>query len=232
MRITFLCLLSIFVAVSAQGAGTVPAFQVTLGQGTYTLAGRDPAKRGVTTIPTVLVPITLSFDARKIAGKPFLEAAPEVPSILRSPVFSKFDFPSGGVTQYADAMLRTTFPKANGWHTLLGEPEVKRIRINIPVGSGYVLTSKRTGGSLAIVDVDFLQQEIFKTDSQTGRHAGHCHDPEHRLLRAWRRYGVLFLGNARCRFRHWKFLRARLVSPCCPRNYRRCRRAASHATAS
>jgi chitinase len=111
----------------------------------------------------VLVPITLSFDAKKIAGKPFLmDAAPDVPRVLGSPVFSNFAFPSGGVTQYADAMLRTTFPKAGGWHTLLGKPEIKPIRIGVPVGYGYVLTSKKTGGSFAVVDIEFLQKELFK----------------------------------------------------------------------
>jgi chitinase len=163
MRITFLSLLFVGISMHAQGAGTVPTFQVTVGQSSYTLAGRDPAQGGVTTIPTLLVPITLAFDAKNVAGKPFiLDAAPEVAPVLRSPIFSKFDFPSGGVTQYADAMLRTTFPKVSGWHTLLGQPEVKHITISIPVGYGYVLTSKRTGGSLGVVDIEFLQQELFK----------------------------------------------------------------------
>ena len=103
----------------AHAQGAVPTFQHAVGQGSYTLVGRDPAQGGTTTIPTVLVPVTLSFDAKKTAGKPFLmDAAPDVPRVLRSPVFSKFAFPSGGTTQYADAMLRTTFPKADGWHTV------------------------------------------------------------------------------------------------------------------
>jgi chitinase len=136
----------------------VPTFQVTAGQGSYTLVGRDPAQGVTTTIATVLVPIALSFDAKKV----LMDAAPDVSHILRSPIFSKFAFPSGGATQYADAMLRTTFPKAGTWHTLLGKPEVKAVKITIPVGYGYVLTSKKTGGSIAIVDVEFLQKELFK----------------------------------------------------------------------
>ena len=129
----------------------------------YTLVGRDPAQGGTTTIPTVLVPVTLSFEAKKTAGKPFLmDAAPDVPRVLRSPVFSNFAFPSGGTTQYADAMLRTTFPKAEGWHTLLGKPEVKPVKITVPVGYGYILTSKKTGASFAVVDLEFLQKELFK----------------------------------------------------------------------
>ena len=54
------------------------------------------------------------------------------------------------------------FPKAEGWHTLLGKPEVKPVKITVPAGYGYVLTSKKNGGSFAVVDVEFLQQELFK----------------------------------------------------------------------
>jgi len=165
MRIRSICLLFLLVPPLdlAHAQGAVPTFQHAAGQGSYTLAGRDPAQGGATTIPTVLVPIALSFDAKKTAGKPFLmDAAPDVPRVLRSPVFSNFAFPSGGATQYADAMLRTTFPKADGWHTLLGKPEVKPVKITVPLGYGYILTSKKTGASLAVVDVEFLQKELFK----------------------------------------------------------------------
>jgi chitinase len=160
IRLIFLLVLPLH---SAHSQSTVPTFQHAVGQGSYTLAGRDPAQSGTTTIPTVLVPITLSFEAKMTAGKPFLmDAAPDVPRVLRSPVFSKFAFPSGGTTQYADAMLRTTFPKADAWHTLLGQPEVKPLKITVPAGYGYILTSKKTGGTFAVADIEFLQKELFK----------------------------------------------------------------------
>ena len=147
----------------ADAQGTAPTFQYTVGESAYTLFGSGPAGGASTTIPTVLVPITLSFEARKIAGKPFvMDAGPDVPRVLGSPVFSNFAFPSGGTTQYADAMLRTTFPKAEGWHTLLGKPAVKALKIVVPVGYGYILTSKKSGGSFAVVDKVFLQKELFK----------------------------------------------------------------------
>src|SRR5437660_3148499 len=147
----------------AHAQGTVPTFQHAVGQGSYTLAGADPAKGDATTIPTVLVPIMLSFDAKKTAGRPFImDAGPDVARVLRSPIYSKFAFPSGGATQYADAMLRTTFPKAEAWHTLLGKPEVKLVKIAIPVGYGYILTSKKTGASFAVLDVEYLQKELFR----------------------------------------------------------------------
>ena len=124
MRTRFICLLVLLVLVPpvSHAQGTVPTFQHAGGEGSYTLVGGDPARGGTTTIATVLVPITLSFRSENDGRQAFvMDAVPEVARVLRSPVFSKFAFPSGGTTQYADAMLRTTFPKAEGWHTLLGK---------------------------------------------------------------------------------------------------------------
>jgi chitinase len=164
MRIKFVCLLFLL-DLSLQCAhpqGTIPTFEHSAGHGSYTLAGRDPVRGGTTTIPTVLVAIALSFDAKKTAGKPFvMDAAADALPVLRSPIFSSFAFASGN-TQYADAMLRSTFPKADGWHTLLDKPEVKPIKITVPVGYGYILSSKSNGGSFAVVDIEFLQRELFK----------------------------------------------------------------------
>src|ERR1017187_2239805 len=93
MRIKFICLLVLLVPPLqlARAQSTVPTFQQAAGQGFYTLLGQDPARGGATIIPTVLVPVTLSFDAKKTAGRAFImAAAQDVPRILRSPVFSKF----------------------------------------------------------------------------------------------------------------------------------------------
>jgi chitinase len=132
----------------------VPAFQ----SGAYTLVGHDPGAGGTTTVPTVLVPVTLAFEAKKTV----MDAAADVPRVLRSPVFAKFAFPTGGTTQYGDALLRTHFPKGAAWHTLLGRPEVMPLRIAVPVGYGYVLTSKSSGRSFAVADLEFLQKAIFQ----------------------------------------------------------------------
>jgi len=153
MRISSIALILFSLCLSH--AQTVPTFQFT----TYTVLGSDPAKSGTTTIPVVLVPLALSFDSHKSV---VMDAAPDVPQLLRSPVFANFAFPSGGNTQYADAMLRNTFPKSNAWHTLLGKPEVKPLKVTIPAGYGYILTSKKEGASFAVVDVEFLQRELFK----------------------------------------------------------------------
>ena len=148
---------------AAQNA--VPTFQHTIGQESFTLLGGDPARGGVTSVPTVLVPIALSFDTKKSHGKPFvMDAASGIPHIVSSPIFSKFAFPSAGAaTQYADALLRSTFSNAaEGWHTMLAQPEIKRVKIAVPAGYGYVLTSKKEGRSFAVVDIEFLQKELFK----------------------------------------------------------------------
>jgi chitinase len=166
MSIRFVCALCLLLLSlrPAHAQGTVPTFEHMAGQSTYTIMGRDPAQSvATTTIPTVLVPITLSFETKHIAGKPFvMDASTDIAHVLRSPVFSRFAFASGKPTQYADAMLRATFPAATEWHTLLGKPEVKPLKIAVPAGYGYVLTSKKTGGAFAVVDVEFLQKEIFK----------------------------------------------------------------------
>jgi chitinase len=165
MRIKLSCLLCLLVLSLqfAHAQGTVPTFTHSVGLNTYTLVGRDPVQGGTTTIPTVLVPIALSFDAKKTDGKPFvMDASADVSHVLRSPIFSRFAFGTGNTTQYADAMLRATFYKADAWHTLLAKPEVRPVKITIPVGYGYILTSKKTGSSFAVVDVEFLQKELFK----------------------------------------------------------------------
>jgi chitinase len=95
-----------------------------------------------------------------------VDAAPDVQRILRSPIFAKFPFGPAGNTQYADAMLRTMFPAAKRWHILLGKPQIAPLKIAVPVGYGYVLSSKRTRTFLFMADAEFLQREIFKRISR------------------------------------------------------------------
>src|SRR6476620_7466107 len=132
---------------------------------TYTLLGGDPARGGTTTIPTVLVAITLTIDAPMDAAgrKAVLDAGPIAQQVIRSPIFADYPFASG-TTQYADALMRADFYAEGGsgdWHTRLGQPKVVPLKIDVPIGRGYVLTSKKTGRMLAMVDLRFMQQEIF-----------------------------------------------------------------------
>ena len=169
MRKKFVCLLSLLALTGHFSAaqGTVPTFTHAVIEKSYTLAGQSPDQGTTTTIPTVLVPVSLDFEAKKTGGKAFrMDARTDVPGLMRSPVFSKFSFGEAGTTQYADAMLRSTFPNAKSWHTLLGRPEVKPVTVTVPVGYGYVLTSKKSGTSVGVVDLEFLQKEIFKQVSK------------------------------------------------------------------
>jgi chitinase len=140
------------------------------------LAGRDPAIGGTTTISTVLVPVSLAFDGyRSSTGEELvLDATADVFKVAQSPIFQKFAFATG-TTQYGDAVQRAEFfeelsakPAGDSWHTLLGQPRIApAIRIQIPVADGYLLTSKRTGHSLAVVDLEFIQKELFQRLTQT-----------------------------------------------------------------
>jgi chitinase len=138
----------------------------------YTVAGRDPSQGGTTTIPTLLVPVSLVFDGStdKAGKKLEISAAPDAPKVVQSPIFQKHAFATGD-TQYGDAIQRAQFYKeaeAKDWHTLLGQPRVTSpLQIIIPPANGYVLTSKKTGHSLALVDLNYVQKELFKGLAKT-----------------------------------------------------------------
>lgn len=160
MRIRTLSVLILFVLTlrSAHSQGTAPTFKRAIGENTYTLAGHDPATAGTTTIPTVLVPITLTFEGKSTR----MDAAQDVPHILKSPIFSSFAFTPGHKTQYADAQLHSTFPSDQAGHTLLGKPSVHPITIHIAAGDGYLLTSKKSGTSIAVVDSEYIEKQLFQ----------------------------------------------------------------------
>ncbi len=160
MRIRMLSVLalSLLLMPFAQAQGTVPTFSRSIGGNSYTLAGRDPAQSGTTVIPTMLVPITLTFQSRSTS----MDAAPDVRRVLKSPIFSRFDFPSIGKTQYADALLHATFPVDTAGHTLLGRPQIRPVTIAIPPGDGYLLSSKKSGRFFAVVDSEFIEQQLFR----------------------------------------------------------------------
>jgi chitinase len=167
MRIARFPLMVFFLLVGGvgYGQGTAPTFRYNTAQGPVTLPGRDPAQGGTTVIPTVLVPVRLQFDATRSAGKPVtLDAAGDIRQVLRSPVFAKAAFGAGGTTQYVDAMLRATVgvTTATGGHTLLGIPEARPVTVEIPVGHGYLLTSKRTGTVLGVADLEYVQRALFQ----------------------------------------------------------------------
>src|SRR5262249_14593861 len=117
------------------------------------------------------VPVQLSFDTKKIGGKPFvMDAGPDARSILASPAFANFAFSGERPTQYGDALLRATLPGHAGWHPLLGKPASRAAKIAVPARAGYVLASASPGSVLAIVDLEWQQRELFRQiPKQEGR---------------------------------------------------------------
>ena len=144
--------------VAARARGTVPTFMRTVSGQTLTFAGQDPAKDGTMVIPTVLVPIRLTFTGKTTS----LDAAGDVPLLLKSPLFAKYDFGTGEKTQFGDALLDATFAGAKKGHTLLGAPQIEPVTINVPVGSGYLLHAGRSGRSFAIVDSEYVEKQLFR----------------------------------------------------------------------
>lgn len=158
MKIAGLLAFFVLSCCMARAQGTVPTFTRTVNGQTYTFAGQNPAKSGTTVIPTVLVPIRLTFAGKATS----LDAAQDVSHILKSPIFSKYQFATGEKTQYGDALLRATFPDGAQGHTLLGVPVVKAITIHIPAGYGYLLHSKRSGRFFAVVDSEYVEKQLFQ----------------------------------------------------------------------
>lgn len=169
--------LSSAIAQSAppSAAVSVPTFTgsfTTAGkQYQYTVAGRNPELGGTTTIPTVIVPLSLVFAGQP--HNPAISAASDASKVVDSPIFQKFSFATGK-TQYGDAVERAEFYKqasskkgSKAWHTLLGQPRVTPVvQIEIPAADGYLLTSRRTGRSLAVVDLEYVKKELFKSLSK------------------------------------------------------------------
>ena len=174
--------------------GTVPTFSgsfVTAGkQYAYRMAGGKPETGGTTTIPTVMVPLSLSFEAS--GHKTTMNAAEIAGDVLRSPVFQPFGFATGK-TQYGDAMQRAQFSQSarKNWHTLLGRLEVApAISIDIPAANGYLLHSQRTGKVLAVVDLDYVERRLFQQLAKTS--AG----PDKLLVAVTKNTAFYSLGDA------------------------------------
>src|SRR5690242_17265406 len=73
--------------LSAAAQGTVPTFQFTAANHTLVVAGRDPAQGGTLIVPTLVVPVTLSFEAKTVGGTALpMKADADVPRVLRSPI--------------------------------------------------------------------------------------------------------------------------------------------------
>ncbi|HEX4168228.1 MAG TPA: chitinase [Bryobacteraceae bacterium] len=197
MRNFSLCLFLILQSALAQNIRTVPTFSGSFTlegkQYSYTIAGAKPESGGATTIPVVLVPLSLSFEAGGRTGKHQIVAADrEISALRQSPLFESYAFATGH-TQYGDAIERAQFRKnaGNDWRTLLGSPRVvKPVQINVPAANGYVLHSRRTGRSLAIADLDYVQQQLFESMATIGAR------PDELLIAVTKNVAFYSLGDA------------------------------------
>lgn len=130
----------------------------------YTIVGGDPSLGGTTTIPTVIIPIRLTFADFSIDGtNPLvLDATPMARSILNSPIFKNSDYITGPLQQFTDAMLRAEFPEAaSDWHTILSPSVSATIDISVPTGASQVYQAK-SGKLLAVITDDrVIDDPIF-----------------------------------------------------------------------
>ncbi len=158
-----------------------------------TIVGTKPSVAETTTIPTVVVPVVLRF-AQAGGRTVTLNADDAIAGVLQSPIFQKAGFATG-ITQYGDAVQRAEFYAAGGsrpgWHTLLSQPHVNPpLTMDIPADRGYLLTSKRTGTQLAVVDQDYVERAL-------ARHiAGSSLGPQTLVLAVARDVAWYTLGDA------------------------------------
>lgn len=150
------------ITATLHAQAAVPVFHFSSHGHQYTLVGNSPAKGGATRIPVVLVPVTLSFAGQGSKSPVVFHASADVASVLHSPLFKSFSYPSGERTQYADALLRASVPHASSWHTLLESPKIDPVAVTIPAADGYTLYSRKSGRRIAVVDLNFLVHALFK----------------------------------------------------------------------
>uniref|UniRef100_A0A7V4XQ10 Glycoside hydrolase n=1 Tax=Acidobacterium capsulatum TaxID=33075 RepID=A0A7V4XQ10_9BACT len=162
MRLSGLLSLLLFVAASVSAQSSIPHFSVALDHGSITMLGSSPSHSETTAIPTVLVPVTLSFAATPATGEPAsLSSLPDVTVIRQSPIFVDSQFQNAEHTQYVDALLRSAVHHAADWHTHLASPMVHPLHIAVPPSAGYLLSDGQTGGKVAILDMEYLEKKIF-----------------------------------------------------------------------
>ena len=155
-------------ALAAGSIHTLPTWRIG-----FSVAGKDyaanlvgaiPGASGVTTIPTVIVPIRLTVPDVSADGKTpvVFDARQVTASMLNSPIFQPSVYASGDLT-FVDAMLHAEFPLAPASWSTIYEPRVGEVlNIKAPAHAVKVYTSK-SGALLGIVNDDkVIDAAIFK----------------------------------------------------------------------
>ncbi|MBV9481534.1 MAG: hypothetical protein JO249_12405 [Acidobacteria bacterium] len=127
----------------------------------YNMVGTDPRAGSATTVvPTIIVPISLSF-----SNGARLDGSNRVQSVIASPIFQPFDS-QAGFTQYADAIYRASFYKfvqedSPSWHVLLGQPAVVATQyLSVPADKGLEFTGAHSGAPVGLMDIDWFSAQL------------------------------------------------------------------------
>ena len=133
----------------------------------FNIVGTDPANgAATTTIPTVIVPIKIVYQA---AGGLNLDGTNVVSAVQNSPIFLTADYTVGGtdlgVTQFGDALQRAEFWQIPGfsqdYHALLGEPTIApTVTITVANSTQGNLYRLRSGGLLGVVNSSFFDARL------------------------------------------------------------------------
>ena len=140
----------------------------------FNIVGTDPALGAATTsIPTVIVPIKLTFPNSRV-----LDGTNQAASTQNSPIFLTADYTTGGtdvgVTQYGDAIQRAEFWNLAGfsqagYHVLLGAPTMApTVSIVVPASGCTISPQNPAGscgntynsGSIGVVNADFFDAQL------------------------------------------------------------------------
>ena len=140
----------------------------------FNIVGTDPALGAATTsIPTVIVPIKLTFPNSRV-----LDGTNQAASTENSPIFLTADYTTGGtdvgVTQYGDAIQRAEFWNLAGfsqagYHVLLGAPTMApTVSIVVPASGCTISPQNPAGscgntynsGSIGVVNADFFDAQL------------------------------------------------------------------------
>ncbi len=173
-------------SASPVSARTVPLWgsAFTFQGATYPLitVGTDPAAgSATTTIPAVIIPLTLEF-----ADGTVLDASASLPgrsysaldATVTSPLFQAMAYTTGGVTvgvtQYADAMQRSQFwdrvapgGTSPDYHVLFGGPTVLPAqRIQVPANLGFTRLSRGSHTRIGFIDVTWFEGRVLQLVGQ------------------------------------------------------------------
>jgi hypothetical protein len=149
----------------------------------YTMVGTAPASNTTTTVPTVIVPITLHFTAKAqrlasqistcasacVALDATFDGSSVVQSVVASPIFQPASFPWSGDAgvQYGDAIQRAEFDVVGSrWHTVLGRPQVLPAQsLDVPQNQGVAVMNAR-GVVSGRVDENWFTDRLLQLSGQ------------------------------------------------------------------